>query len=134
MIGTALAILAGCVAGVLLLARLLDGDRLATPATAAFYLGLLACFYPLFCLLTGPMEALPRHLVIAAACVALALASLWLGFAAVIAGFVAQGVLNIVMGLGVHPGHDLWPAFAAALALTLATGLTLLTREDRSIR
>ena len=133
MIGTALAILAGCVAGVLLLARLLDGDRLATPAHGAFYLALLACFYPLFCLLTGPVEALPRHALIAAGCIALALAGLWLGFAPVIAGFVAQGVLNVVMGLGSHPGHDLWPGFAAALALTLAGGLTLLTRDDWSL-
>ena len=134
MIASALAILAGCVAGVLLLARLLDGDRLATPAHGAFYLALLACLYPLFCVLTGPVEALPRHAIIAAACVALALAGFWLGFAPIIAGFVAQGVLNVVMGLGSHPGHDLWPGFAAALTLTLATGLALLTRGDRHIR
>lgn len=134
MIATTLAILAGSICGVLLLARLLDSDRMATPAFSAFYLCLLACFYPLFCVLTGPIDALPRHAAIAAACIVLALVSLRAGFAPVIAGFAAQGVLNIVMSLGAHPGHDLWPAFAAAFAITLAVGLTLLTRDDRSLR
>jgi hypothetical protein len=134
VIATTLAIVAGCICGVLLLARLLDGDRLATPTFSAFYLCLLACLYPLFCVLTGPLDALPRHAAIAAACIVLALVGFRFGFAPVIAGFAAQGVLNIVMGLGPHPGHDLWPAFAAPFAITLAVGLTLLTREDRSLR
>ena len=134
MIGTAGAILAGCVGGVLLLARLLDGDRLDGAGTSAFYLVLLSAFYPLFCLLTGPMEALPRHALIALACSLLALLALRTGFGPVILGFAAQGVLNVVTGLGAHPGHPLWPAFAAPFAVTLAVGLTLLTRDDRSIR
>ena len=134
MIATTLAVVAGCIGGVLLLARLLDSDRMATPTVSAFYLCLLACVYPLILVLTGPLDALPRHAAIAAACIVLALIGLRFGFALVIAGFAAQGVLNIVMGLGQHPGHALWSAFAAALAITLAVGLTLLTRTDRSLR
>ena len=134
MIGAALAIAAGSICGVLLLARLLDADRLATPTVSAVYLAVLACFYPLFCMLTGPVDALPRHLAIAAGCILLALLGLRFGFLPVIAGFVAQGLLNVVMAFGQHPGHDLWPAFAASLAITIAVGLTMLTRADRSIR
>ena len=141
MIATALALVGGTASGILLLARFLDRDRLHGPGFSIVYLATLALVYPVICAVNGQTALFQLHLALAGACLVIALTGFVFGFGPVIAAWFLHALVSVgvavrddPLSFGPSPLHAHLPGFAAAFAITFGVGLTLLTREDRSIR
>jgi len=120
------AVLAGIIAGILIVFTLFRTGMLAERSGSAVLLASVAVFYPVFAVIDGHLISAAVHFVIFLAFCWLATMGFRKGMHLIAGGLLAHGLFDIGLMAMASPGPDWWPAFCASLDIVAAAALVRL--------
>lgn len=128
------AILAGGIAGVLIVFTLFQTGMLAERSGSAVLLAAVAFFYPVFAVIDGHLLSAAIHTIVFLAFCWLAVRGFQQGLHIIAGGLLAHGLFDVGLTFVAAPGPDWWPAFCAALDIVAAFALIRLIQTGKTVK
>jgi len=125
------AVLAGAIAGVLIIFALFTSGMLTERSGSAVLLAAVAFFYPVFAVIDGHLTEAALHFAIFVGFCWLAIMGFRQGMHIIAGGLLAHGLFDIALMAIAAPGPDWWPAFCGALDIVAAVALIRLLQSEK---